>query len=172
MRVYHDWEFLETGNSVYPISVGMVREDGKFLYRVFSNAPWDMISQHEWLPANVIPKLAPDKDNYFPSHIIKDDVRKFLSEAHFDGGGKLELWGWYSGYDHVCLGQLFGAMVNLPNFVPMWTNDIRQEVHRLGNPQIPDLREPHELAHNALDDAIAELRMHNWLTNYEAGLTA
>lgn len=167
MKVYHDWEFLETQNSVYPISVGMVREDGKSIYRVFDDAPWALINKHDWLTANVVPKLAIAVHNFSSTDSIRSDVHSFLSHAHFDGEGSLELWGWYSGYDHVCLGQLFGAMVNLPNFVPMWTNDIRQEVHRLGNPQIPDFRMPGELVHNALDDARAELRMHEWLINYE-----
>lgn len=167
VRLYHDWEFLETGNSVYPISVGMIREDGTSLYRVFRDAPWDAIRNHDWLTANVVPKLCRDDYNYMSSQAIKDDVREFLSRAHFDGKGKLELWGWYSAYDHVCLGQLFGRMVDLPDWCPMWTNDIRQEVHRLGNPSMPDFREPEELVHNALDDAVAELRMHEWLIKYE-----
>jgi hypothetical protein len=176
MRVYHDWEFLETENSVYPISVGMVREDGKELYYEFANAPWDQIFKHEWLKANVVPKLICAHDGslvrgeatetFKSSLAIMGKVRDFLSQAYLDGGEKIELWGWYSGYDHVCLGQLFGAMVNFPSFVPMWTNDIRQEVYRLGDPIIPDFREFGELVHNALDDAKAELRMHNWLIEF------
>jgi hypothetical protein len=166
MRVYHDWEFLETGNSVYPISVGMVREDGQDLYWEFSDAPWELIHKHEWLMHNVVPIL----DLHYNgknTEGIRAEVKTFLKTAAADDNGKLELWGWYSGYDHVCLGQLFGAMVNFPSYVPMWTNDLRQEVHRLGNPDIPDLREPGEIVHHAYDDAVAEMRMHQWLIRYE-----
>src|ERR1044072_3289581 len=148
MKVWHDWEFLETGNSVYPISVGMVREDGKELYLEFADAPWDKIMAHGWLRDNVVPLLNCYSDGSlvilrgtetFKNRLgVFTKVYEFLREANEHG--PLELWGWYSAYDHVCLGQLFGAMVNLPSFVPMWTNDIRQEVHRLGNPRIPDFR--------------------------------
>lgn len=178
MRVYHDWEFLEKNNSVYPISVGMVREDGKSLYYEFAEAPWTEVLKHDWLKTYVVPLLTCANDGslvkmegtltFKSTLVIRSKVQEFLSRAHFDGGGKLELWGWYSGYDHVCLGQLFGAMINLPSFIPMWTNDIRQEVHRLGNLRIPDFREPGELVHHALDDAKAEMRMHNWLIELES----
>ena len=41
-------------------------------------------------------------------------------------------------------------MVSLPNGVPMWTNDLKQEAQRLGNPQVP--QQDHG-QHNALADA-------------------
>lgn len=169
MRIYHDWEFLEDGvtNSVYPISVGMVREDGKELYHVFMQAPWHLIENHDWLSQNVIPNLDATTINVADTKTIRYEVNEFLREA--SEHSTIELWGWYSAYDHVCLSQLFGRMVDLPDFVPMWTNDIKQEAHRLGNVRIPDQREPSEKPHNALDDARAELRMHQWLMRYEKG---
>ncbi len=167
MRIYHDWEFLETSNSVMPISVGMVAEDGRELYYEFADAPWKEIENHSWLMENVMPHLNLTEYTYLPRNVIMNKVYNFLLEVYADSGN-LELWGWYSAYDHVCLGQLFGRMVNLPHFVPGWTNDIRQEVHRLGNPKVPDLRVPNEMTHHALDDARVEMRMHNWLRGYEA----
>jgi hypothetical protein len=175
MRVVHDWEFLEEGNSVYPISVGMVREDGAELYYEFIDAPWEKILKHNWLKENVIPALSKSHNQAIVMGegnaitkgklAIRMKVYAFLEEAAKDS--PLELWGWYSAYDHVCLGQLFGAMVNLPDFVPMWTNEIKQEVYKLGDPKIPDLRKPEEIVHNALDDARAEMRMLEYLDNFE-----
>lgn len=165
MRIYHDWEFLETGNSIYPISVGMVTEDGRELYLEFSNVPWEKVQEHEWLMENVVPKLG---SYSFSPEYIQMAVREFLHKT-FRISGRIELWGWYSSYDHVCLSQLFGAMVNLPSFVPMWTNDMKQEVMRLGNPTIPDMREQGEIVHHALDDARAEKRMGDWLQQYAQG---
>jgi hypothetical protein len=178
MRVYHDWEFLEQGNSVYPISVGMVREDGAELYMEFADAPWDKIMKHTWLRNNVMPLLNCYTDGSlvilrgtetFKNRLgVFVKVHDFLLEASRDS--PLELWGWYSAYDHVCLGQLFGAMVNLPDFVPMYTRDLKQEADRL-DVRIPDLRLPNERAHFALDDARAEMRMHKWLMDYELART-
>jgi len=167
MKVYHDWEFLEIDNSVFPISVGMVAESGAELYYIFQDAPWERIAEHSWLSANVVPYLHSDRTNVADTKTIRYEVDKFLEAAYLEGGNNLELWGWYSAYDHVCLGQLFGAMVALPVCVPMWTNDIKQEAMRLGNVRIPDQRKPGETAHNALFDARAELRMHQWLISYE-----
>lgn len=172
MRVYHDWEFLESGNSVRPISVGMVREDGAELYYEFSSAPWTEVYQHAWLKENVVPHLTCTKDGSlvagfgtrtFKGNVaIRMKVYDFLEEA-ITLDGKLELWGWYSAYDHVCLAQLFGRMIDLPEFVPMWTNDLRQTAFEAGDIRIPDQRLPGEIVHHALDDAKAEMRMHHWL---------
>jgi hypothetical protein len=41
-------------------------------------------------------------------------------------------------------------MDDLPDGVPMWTGDLRQEAHRLGNPELPE--QPSGV-HNALQDA-------------------
>lgn len=181
MKIWHDWEFLEAKNSIYPISVGMVTEDGHELYYEFIQAPWVDIYKHEWLKANVIPAMSPGfntavvvgQSNKVTRSTLSicSNVYEFLYNTYVRANGKLELWGWYSSYDHVCLSQLFGAMVNLPYFVPMWTNDIKQEVNRLGNPKIPDLRQPDEVKHNALDDARAEMRMHKWLQSSALGVT-
>lgn len=179
MKVYHDWEFLEEGNSIYPISVGMVREDGKELYYEFLQAPWEKIYKHEWLKANVLPQLNKGWNTAIVSGegnavmastlYIRNKVTEFLTEAANESDYPLQLWGWYSAYDHVCLAQLFGRMVDLPDYVPMWTNDLKQEVMRLGNPKIPGMRKPGERPHNALDDARAESRMHLWINGYASG---
>lgn len=175
MRIFHDWEFLEDGKTIKPISVGMVREDGEELYYEFADAPWDAIYKHEWLKDNVVPHLTCTRDGSLVAGFgtktfkgavgIRGKVYDFLKEAH-ELDGPMELWGWYSAYDHVCLAQLFGRMIDLPEFVPMWTNDLRQLVHAVGNPFIPNQHIDGENVHNALDDARAELRKFNWLQEW------
>lgn len=56
----------------------------------------------------------------------------------------------HGAYDHVVLAQLWRTMANLPEHVPAWTNDLRQEAHRLGDPVLP--AQPRD-AHHALADA-------------------
>lgn len=175
MRVYMDWEFLEDGFTIKPISVGMVSENGQELYFEFMNAPWRDIYAHPWLKENVVPHLHCAKtgglvnmisDNIFKSKLsIKSRVYEFLQQMQAVDG-ELQLWGWYSSYDHVCLAQLFGRMIDLPEFVPMWTNDLRQEFHRLGNPSYPRQTEG---LHNALEDARHIKQKHEWLMRYERG---
>jgi hypothetical protein len=174
MRIYHDWEFLEDGSTIKPISVGMIREDGKELYYEFANAPWTDIMKHEWLKENVVPHLkggTAHMVNGVGNNIVKSrlaimsKVYDFLLDAHkSDKTRPVEFWGWYSSYDHVCLAQLFGRMIDLPDFVPMWTNDLRQEFYRLGDPDYP--RQEQGL-HNALEDAKFLKAKHEWLLKLE-----
>jgi hypothetical protein len=56
-------------------------------------------------------------------------------------------------------------MVDLPDGIPMWTNDLKQEAVRLGNPTMP---EQQGREHNALSDARHNLAMHRFLKRKEA----
>lgn len=174
MKVFHDWEFQETGAALTPISVGMVREDGAELYLINGEYPIHEYLKNDptnaWLRENVLPHLPirqtlgtrigddgtladglewneshPDYECVLSLANIRDRVQRFL----LGPGEELELWGWYSAYDHVCLARLWGTMANLPVGVPMYTNDLRQFAHMLGvkpNSQ-------HDNKHHPLDDA-------------------
>lgn len=172
MRVYYDTELLEDGETIELISIGLIAEDDRQLYLVNRDAPWRRIKKHEWLMENVIPGLPQphgDWRNHMPKswpidfdhpavrrrEQIRDMVRTFLLNTP-----DLELWAWYGAYDHVALAQLFGRMIDLPRGIPMWTNDLRQEVHRRGNPELPE--QPSGL-HNALEDAKHLKRRAEWL---------
>lgn len=179
MKVFYDTEFLEDGRTIYLISMGMVAEDGRELYLVdeaiTKGKLYDRITEHNWLMDNVIPHLPlaldyegspritpagasnvyprkrgmfrlDDADNRVVSRrFLRNAVRSFLQTTP-----DLELWAWYGAYDHVVLAQLFGRMIDLPPGVPMWTNDLQQELARLGNPEVPGQE---GTSHNALDDA-------------------
>lgn len=81
MRYFYDFEFLEDGRTIDPISVGVVAEDGREYYAVFGEIEWraehdrravrvegtwglepvptlhERICAHDWLMANVVPNL-------------------------------------------------------------------------------------------------------------------
>ena len=162
-RIFYDTEFIEDGHTIDLISIGMVREsDGAELYLVNRDMPIRRIRKHAWLMKNVVPSLPRghgDRRNHMPQawlfdycdpmvkrrEVIATEVRRFIQDTP-----NAQLWAWYGAYDHVCLAQLFGPMVDLPGGVPMWTNDLQQEAARLGNPQMPE--QPAGV-HNALADA-------------------
>ncbi|MFI5800220.1 hypothetical protein [Streptomyces sp. NPDC051677] len=149
----YDLEFLEDGRTIELISIGMVCDDGREYYAVNSDADWDRVRKHPWLMQNVWPHLplrghksglvtvgggtevrltepgVIDTSNtqVKPRWVIANEVRDFL-QATPDA----ELWANYGAYDHVGLAQLWGPMVRLPEGVPMFTNDIQQEVRRQG----------------------------------------
>lgn len=181
MRFWYDTEFIEDGKTIDLISIGIVAEDGREYYAVVEEIAeeegplYGRIVRHRWLMENVIshlplrkddrtgePRIVPptnvypqnprfslDLDNLsvLPRHIIAKQVRSFLTQH----GGAVELWGYYSAYDHVVLAQLWGTMMQLPNGVPMWTNDIQQVAASRGlDNSLPAQK---GTAHNALDDA-------------------
>lgn len=91
--------------------------------------------------------------------------------------GAINLYGYYSAYDHVALCWLFGKMIDLPTGFPMLTIDLKQELERLnetlgyncdtkGNSyklqEHPDYpKQANE--HNALSDAIFNKQLHEFI---------
>lgn len=188
LRVFHDWEFLDDGRTILPLSVGMVTSEGRELYRVFrqTEANWTRIEAHPWLMANVVPYLPivargaggyrvhgvnlnhEDADAVDERSLIADAVREFLvREAD---GRPVELWGYFSAYDHVALAQLFGPMVNKPAVMPMWTNDLQQVLSRCPNEgaQFKTIAGAARTgpAHHALGDARWNRDVHQALVTY------
>lgn len=162
MRIFYDTEFIEDGNTIALISIGLVAEDGRELYLVNRDMPIRRIRKHEWLMANVVPNLPkaygerrltmPKRWLFdYSARTVKPRVRIADEVAAFiQATPDAELWAWYAAYDHVALCQLWGPMIALPEGVPMFTNDLKQEAVRLGSPALP---EQPDGVHNALADA-------------------
>lgn len=183
MKIFYDTEFIEDGKTIGLISIGMVREDGRELYRVNRDMPVKQIAKHDWLRANVVPSLPRihgDRRHYVsarrnplaidwehpdvrPLQSIADAVERFIIATP-----DVELWAWYGSYDHVALAWLFGPMSQLPAGIPMWTNDLRQEAARLG---LTDADMPEQAAghHNALADARHNRVMAEFLASQQTG---
>jgi len=158
MRIWYDTEFIDNGNTIEFISIGMVREDGKTYYAINEDMNFSAIQRNPWLMKNVMTSLPVQTGKDIPWNInhpdfqhvkyrkqIADEVRNFCTVW-----GEPELWAWYAAYDHVVLSQLFGRMLDLPEDMPMYTLDLKQEHHRLGFPRLPEQMEGE---HNALADA-------------------
>jgi 3' exoribonuclease, RNase T-like len=164
LRIFYDTEFIEDGRTIDLISIGMVAEDGRELYLVAGDGRAVCRAvENDWLREHVVPSLPAlltgepyprfwkwDRDH--PDYLavnrrdtIAASVRDFILATPDP-----QLWAWYAAYDHVALCQLWGRMIDLPKGIPMWTNDLKQECDRLGNPQMPE-QESGE--HNALADA-------------------
>ncbi|MBM4469905.1 hypothetical protein GS982_20120 [Rhodococcus hoagii] len=188
MRYWYDTEFNEDGSTIDLLSIGIVAEDGREYYAVNADADWPRVLQNDWLMENVAPSLpgvfGPPERNETggwdwglatcvpmvkSKATIRDEVTAFIRPGSrprnpmlpVRAGSTPELWAWFGAYDHVALAQLFGRMVDMPPWIPMFTNDLRQEQHRLGNPPLP--AQPTGL-HNALADARFNRVRHEALT--------
>lgn len=158
MRYFYDFEFLDTGREVLPISVGVVADDGREFYAVWSDA-LDFCSMDKWLWENVAPHLPLQQDDQrkldwsFGSVRHPNNIRKALHDFFLsaeDENEPVELWGWFVAYDHLCLSQIWGKMNDVPAPIPQFSNDIRSLVSWYGIKKYPSQTSGH---HNALADA-------------------
>lgn len=186
MRIFYDTEFHENGHYIDLLSIGIVREDGEELYLVVQDQGlMQRAANHDWLRENVLPSLPvrvidegpkrfgmarynaayddahPDIDNVHGKEALARAVRRFIQRTP-----DVELWAWYSAYDHVALAQLWGPMVALPDGIPMFTCDLKQECVRLGDPRVPEQTEGQ---HNALADARHNVVIARFLDELAAG---
>lgn len=145
MKYWLDFEFLEDGRTIDPISIGIVAEDGREYYAQFTQAGDFNSRLTTWLRENVIPHLEPKP--WLSRSQVAEQLLAFCSPEHY---GKPEFWGYYADYDWVALCQLFGTMMDLPKGWPMYCRDIKQLCDDLGNPKLP---EQGKGEHHALADA-------------------
>lgn len=143
MRYFIDFEFIEDGLTINPLSLGICAEDGREYYAEFQET--DRIGAHPWVVEHVFPHL--DKVPLKIGWVIADEVKAFCDpEQH----GKPEFWGYYADYDWVALCQLYGTMMDLPKSWPILCMDIKQAAIMAG---IDDLPQQTSTEHNALADA-------------------
>lgn len=182
VRYFYDTEFLEDGQTIDLISIGIVCEDGREYYAVNAAVGDSLnecdlgqrLSRHDWLMEHVVPHLPlyQEQQQYTPpSHrkwmppfldmkstlvrpkwVIANEVREFLT-GDLPEHTDVELWADYCAYDHVALAQLWGPMINLPKGIPMFTNDI-QTYARLAGVSHKHLPLVSGTEHHALADAV------------------
>jgi hypothetical protein len=180
-RYFYDFEFIDDGRTIDPISIGVVHENGDGYYAVFAETDMGRVKAHPWLARNVLPHLPLNNrgavakylategharadllgpvdldrtdDLVRPRWRIAQEVRAILLDD-LPEGHTLELVGDYCAYDHVALAQLYGPMVELPDGFPMFTRDIQDYARHLG---VEDAYLPQQdagAAHDAHADAL------------------
>lgn len=182
VNIFYDSEFIDDGYTIEPISFGMVAEGYPPLYWVTNNkVTQNRMLVHPWLRENVVPHLPFIVDRNNGREIIYPDYQhadigaiqdtealsEYVEEFILSVGPNPQLWADFGAYDHVLMAQLFGPMVNLPDGVPMHTNDFQTLLLLTGakEDEIPTFTVANgvKVAHNALFDAL-ELQHHfNWL---------
>jgi hypothetical protein len=177
MRYWYDTEFIEDGETIKLMSIGIVAEDGRELY--LQNYTAQFWKANEWVINNVFPRLQdllvirggeeglrlnPEgqllADGWTPGRLNKETCWRAPVEiaialkdfCNVEKHGKPKLWGYYS---------------DLPKGWPMYTRDIKQWCDDLGNPPLP---EQGKGEHHALADARWNKQAWIFLRDYEYGL--
>lgn len=172
MKYFYDCEFIENGQTIDLISLGMVAENGGWLYA--QNADCDFSKASVWVQDNVLPHLDWLGSDFRPMtvegalvapwyryNVIGDVIKECFKTL---GDDKPELWGYYSAYDHVALCQLYGPMIDLPKGFPMYTRDLKQWCDAIGNPALPQQGKGE---HNALADARWNMQVYEFLSRID-----
>lgn len=155
MRIWFDTEFIEDGQTIDLISIGMIREDGALYYAESAEA--ELYRADDWVRQNVLPHLRGGQSLKSRQEIAADIVR-FV-------GREPEFWAYYADYDWVVLCQLYGRMIDLPEGWPMFCRDVKQLAVDRGGPKLP---EQSATAHDALNDAIWTREAWGFLTGRAA----
>jgi hypothetical protein len=168
--ITYDCEFLEDGNTIDLISIGIVNiTTGEEYYAVSKDFDTYRVVRDKWLMDNVMSSIehsliyADSRPEPIDLFVTGDNAkyRKDIArdiEAFFSEG--VELWAYYGDYDHVALSQLWGKMVDLPPHFPMYTNDIKTLWQLAGRPDLPKQISGN---HNALDDARHAAEVYRYL---------
>jgi hypothetical protein len=143
-RYWLDTEFIDAGDKIDLISIGMVAEDGREFHAVSTDFDETKAKAVPWIRDNVLDKLAG-----LPRQ-SREQIKNALLQ--FIGNDKTpEFWAYNGAYDHVALCQLFGGMMKLrQHFESADFFDVKQLAHWLGKLKLPP-NGPN--AHHALDDA-------------------
>ena len=171
-RWSYDFEFLEDGRTIDPISVGFVSFDGSITYYAgCAESDLNRAALDPWMRDNVLKKLPPrraDSKFWRPRSVIAQDILGVLGIVRGEARlGVPELWADHASYDHVALCQLYGRMIDLPSGMPYYSMDLQQLLVSMGRRRSELPRQDPDLEHHALEDALHLRRCHRWALGLE-----
>ena len=147
-RWFLDTEFIDTGEIIDLISIGIVSEDGLRTYSACLDDDWEN-NMPEWQLQHVLPHLPPSGERKTRHQVASEIVRLV-------GADQPEFWAYYASYDWVALCQLMtgrGRMVDLPKQWPKFVCDLKMLMHLLHVPKQSLPPRPEEGKHDSLSDA-------------------
>jgi hypothetical protein len=153
-NIYFDFEFIDDGRDIVPISLGMCTSYGKELYIEYE---FDPARASDWVRENVLPHLAGGNDD---RRMAAPRIRDWVKNAC--GENKPKFWGYYPSYDWVLLCQHFGTMMQGPTGWPIRPECLMQLAGHLGVERSAFPEQPND-SHNALADAKWNRELHGFL---------
>jgi hypothetical protein len=149
-----DTEFVEDGETIMPISLGLVplNRNRRELYLEFD---FDdaKAEAHDFVRDNVLPHLR-GQERYTREEAARA-IAAYLGVPAQTAESKehIEFWAYYADYDWVVFCQIFGTMMDLPRGLPHLCFDLQQLYLLHARPAGCAKPPPPANAHDALADA-------------------
>lgn len=189
---FHEYKKDKLTDTIELISIGIVAEDGRELYRISDQFAINPACANEWLMANVIQPLCVTIDpetewngrshqdanivydviaqNRTKSDLVKSNYNIRRDIIEFIGNDKNpQFYAYYADYDWVVFCWLFGQMIDLPKSFPMYCRDLKQTFDEVfedvNHDEIKALPSypKQDNEHSALDDARWNKRLYDFL---------
>jgi len=155
MKYFFDTKFIEgfrkplfgkRSHFIDLISIGIVAEDGRTYYAISNEYNYN--DADDWVKENVIipmytQEISGDRRNHIDAvHFhkcipngksnkqIAEEIKHFCNPElflHNIAEPELEFYGYYADYDWVLLCSLFGRMIDLPKYFPMYCKGLKQD---------------------------------------------
>lgn len=123
-RLFYDWEFVDTGDRLIGVSLGIVREDGATYYAEPAEASLD--EANEFVMANVVPYLGSVAG---PTTKPREQIAR---EVDTFAGTNPRWYGYVEHYDWVLLSQLYGTPTERPWHWPYGSIDLATLAEQVG----------------------------------------
>lgn len=163
MKFFIDTEFIETKTDLQLISIAIVREDGKGIYKHSSEYNRGAVEADPWLKENVVPHLK----GLHPILLkkIKQKVAKFIRES----GGKPEFYAYCGATDWVLFYRLWGRLMDLPDWYPWSYMDLLQMLkeRNLSKEWVEENCPKPDNCHDALADARWNMELLKKIEEYD-----
>jgi hypothetical protein len=99
MRYWYDWEFDEDGQTIKPISLGMVSEDGRELHLInetyFKQMEKGLVKPNSFVREHVLDKITPEARSFYGRGLndFGTIILKFISDnGKYRERSEIELW--------------------------------------------------------------------------------
>ncbi len=126
--IYFDFEFIDDGKAITPISLGMCTQPSGEAYvidkpphELYIEYAFDPAQASDWVRENVFPNLELLKGSYIGSGMRRCHAANIISDwvSKVCGENKPPIfWGYYPSYDWVCLMQHWGTLMQKPKGWP------------------------------------------------------
>lgn len=143
VQYFYDTEFLDKGDTVELISIGIACTDGRTYHAHVGGYDLAAAWVSPFLARNVLPHL----EDMEPKR--RDTVAEEVKEFLYADPRIIDLWGWFPAYDHLLLSNLYGGFLKTPVRLPKRTNCVAQHAQTF-RATVP----PVSTSHSALSDAI------------------